>query len=182
MTFPLNNLTDAIANVCPIDGVSIGNESNRASWRIDFKAAATAEQRAAAATVLASFDAEAPPEPDPQAPVLDLKAYAAAKRYVIESGGIVFNAKAIATDRDSQARICATVSYLEQNPSLGVEWKTADGGFLTLNRVAMLALADAVGSRVQACRAKEAEVAAAIDGLTITTTAEIDVAFAEITP
>src|SRR3989304_3818897 len=79
MTFPLNNLTDAIANVCPIDGVSIGNESVRASWRIDFKAAATAEQRAAAATVLASFDAEAPPEPDPQAPVLDLKAYAAAK-------------------------------------------------------------------------------------------------------
>src|SRR3989304_349143 len=82
MTFPLKNLTAAIANVCPIDGVSIGNESVRASWRIDFKAAATAEQRAAAATVLASFDAEAPPEPDPQAPVLDLKAYAAAKRYV----------------------------------------------------------------------------------------------------
>jgi len=182
MTFPLKNLTAAIANVCPIDGVSIGNESVRASWRIDFKAAATAEQRAAAATVLASFDAEAPPEPDPQAPVLDLKAYAAAKRYVVESGGIVFNAKAIATDRDSQARICATVSYLEQNPALSVEWKTADGGFLTLNRAGMLALADAVGLRVQACRAKEAEVAAAIDGATIATTAEIDAAFAKLAP
>lgn len=40
----------------PIDGVSIGKASDKATWRIDFKLEATPEQRAAAQQVLQDFD------------------------------------------------------------------------------------------------------------------------------
>jgi hypothetical protein len=52
-----NALHAAIEAVCPIDGVSIGRQDEKATWRIDFKDDATKEQRAAAASVIRSFDA-----------------------------------------------------------------------------------------------------------------------------
>lgn len=54
------DLTNAIAAVCPIYGVS----GDRASLRIDFRDEATPEQRAAAEAIAASFDwdAQSPPE------------------------------------------------------------------------------------------------------------------------
>jgi len=57
----LNNevqlLHEAIAAVCPIAGVSIGSKTfDRAKVRIDFDQAATAQQRADAQAVVASFD------------------------------------------------------------------------------------------------------------------------------
>jgi hypothetical protein len=48
----LQRLHEAVAAVCPIDGIS-GVEG---AIRIDYKAAATAGERAAAETALASFD------------------------------------------------------------------------------------------------------------------------------
>lgn len=50
------SLHEAISAICPIDGVSIGDPSNKATWRIDFAAAATAQQRAAATAIIASFN------------------------------------------------------------------------------------------------------------------------------
>lgn len=50
----------AIAAVCPIEGVSIGVEEDKSTWRIDFLAAATPAQRKAAAAVVAAFDIAAP--------------------------------------------------------------------------------------------------------------------------
>jgi hypothetical protein len=49
-------LDTAVKAVCPIHGVSFGRVGDKATWRIDFKDEATAEQRAAAQDVLASFD------------------------------------------------------------------------------------------------------------------------------
>lgn len=46
----------AIREVCPIHGVSIGHESDKATWRISFKAEATAQQRTAAQSVVGAFD------------------------------------------------------------------------------------------------------------------------------
>lgn len=43
----------------PIDGVSIGDENDVSTWRIDFKDGVTAEQRAAALQVIAQFDMQA---------------------------------------------------------------------------------------------------------------------------
>ncbi len=42
----------------PIYGVSIGNESDRTTWRIDFKSTATATHRSQAATILANYNVE----------------------------------------------------------------------------------------------------------------------------
>lgn len=48
---------EAIRAVCPeVDGVSIGDVNNRATWRVDFRPAATAQQRAAAQTVVNTVD------------------------------------------------------------------------------------------------------------------------------
>ena len=49
-------LTEQIAAVCPIHGVSIGRRADKNTWRIDFKDEATAAQRRAAAAALAAFD------------------------------------------------------------------------------------------------------------------------------
>jgi hypothetical protein len=48
-------LHEAISVVAPIDGVSIGDPENRATWSINFKAEATSDQITAAQTVLAGF-------------------------------------------------------------------------------------------------------------------------------
>lgn len=53
-------LDERIQAVCPIDGVAIGDPADKDTWRVDFKPEATAEQRAAAAAVMAAFDADAP--------------------------------------------------------------------------------------------------------------------------
>lgn len=50
------DLHAAIAAVCPIDGVSIGRKNDKATWRIDFRDNATADQRAAAEGIKAAFD------------------------------------------------------------------------------------------------------------------------------
>lgn len=56
MADPARRLNDAIAAVCPIDGVSVGVPGDGATVRIFFAAGATANQRTAAAAALAGFD------------------------------------------------------------------------------------------------------------------------------
>ena len=46
----------AIAAVCQIGGISIGDENDKTTWRIDFADGATEEQKALAAAALAAFD------------------------------------------------------------------------------------------------------------------------------
>lgn len=48
-------LHNEISKVCPIVGVSIGDENDKATWRIDFKNEATKEQKQKAMTILNSF-------------------------------------------------------------------------------------------------------------------------------
>jgi len=60
-----SDLDTAIRAVCPhIDGVSIGRVDDKTTWRIDFRAEAIAEERAAAATVVENFDASALDTPE----------------------------------------------------------------------------------------------------------------------
>lgn len=49
---------DRILSVAPIVGVSIGREDDRATWRIDFKPEATADQRVTAQAMIAAFDVD----------------------------------------------------------------------------------------------------------------------------
>lgn len=53
----------AVVAVAPIHGVAIVDEQDRSTWRIDFDASATQEQRGAAQEVLEEFDPIPPPIP-----------------------------------------------------------------------------------------------------------------------
>jgi hypothetical protein len=55
----------AVAAVCPIDGVSIGEKLDKSTWRIDFKLEATAQQRLAAGVAVQNFDVNAALNPPP---------------------------------------------------------------------------------------------------------------------
>lgn len=50
-----SDLHEAVAAVCPIEGVRLGDRVDRATWKIDFAPRATKEQRAAAQQALRDF-------------------------------------------------------------------------------------------------------------------------------
>ena len=60
MSFDRGKLHEAIAAVCPIEGVRIGRVDDRASWAVVAKPEATPEQLQAAIEALAAFDPDAP--------------------------------------------------------------------------------------------------------------------------
>ncbi len=56
-------LHEAVAAVCPIDGVSVGNKSNKLTWTAQFKPQATQGQKDAAQAVIDAFVwGESPPD------------------------------------------------------------------------------------------------------------------------
>lgn len=57
----ISKLDSAVKAVCPIHGVSVGDAADKATWRIDHKDEATAQQKVAAQSVVDAFD---PAEPD----------------------------------------------------------------------------------------------------------------------
>ncbi|SCB51856.1 DUF4376 domain-containing protein [Rhizobium lusitanum] len=109
------------------------------------------------------------PEPIP----VDLYAYAAIKRYAVETGGVVIDGMRVMTDRQSQSLITGAYNYVQANPEVTVKFKTA-AGFVELTAAQMTAIANAVGAHVQASFAAEGEVDKQIIAGTITTTTEID--------
>jgi hypothetical protein len=109
------------------------------------------------------------PEPVP----VDLQAYAAAKRYAVETGGIVLNGMSVMTDRQSQALITGAYAYVQANPTVTVSFKTPSG-FVNLAAAEVTAVANAVGAHVQASFAAEDAVVQGIAAGTIKTAADID--------
>ncbi|NTI27680.1 DUF4376 domain-containing protein [Rhizobium rhizogenes] len=106
---------------------------------------------------------------------VDLAAYAASKRYSVETGGYTFNGHPIATDRDSQGKITSVaVAATTVGSSFSTEWKCVDGTFLTLNHDDAISMATAVMIFVSNCFATEASVVGAITAGTTTTMAAID--------
>lgn len=97
----------------------------------------------------------------------NLKAYAAQKRFEVETGGITIAGVAVATDRESQSLINGAYSAVQRDPQRVIDWKGANG-FVLLDAAAVTSLADAVAAHVQAAFATEATVSAMIDaGLTV---------------
>lgn len=109
-----------------------------------------------------------------------LETYAAARRFAIETGGLTVGGSRIATDRQSQSMLVGAFNLMQVNPSATIKYKTDSGVFLAADAALVQALAVAVGNHVQACFAKEADVAAAITAGTIVTRAAIDAAFSAI--
>lgn len=86
----------------------------------------------------------------------------AAKRFTVETGGIIVQGLPIDTSRDSQNLITGAALAADRDPAYRVKWKTA-GGFVELSATQLLALADAVRKHVQACFNREADLADAVD-------------------
>lgn len=93
-----------------------------------------------------------------------LVSMAAAKRYAVETGGMMFGGNLVITDRDSQYMISGAVNAVNLDPTRIIMFKTASG-FVSLDAVAILALARAVADHVQACFAREGELVDLINQL-----------------
>ena len=125
-----------------------------------------------------SEDPEAEPSPEP-APV-DLAAYGAHRRWFTETSGCRFNNWPVKTDAESQAKITAERLAVEAGVRLDTDlWKFADGEFRVLTNEEMTGLSNTVREHVRNCFAREGWVQLAIANGDITTTAEIDEAFAD---
>lgn len=142
-----------------------------------------ADLQAAAANAFASYAGQNPPEQIVGSVPLTgdalkaaLKAYAAQKRYQVETGGMTFMGMPIPTDRETQAKLSGAVVAFQAGALTGsIDWKTA-AGWVQLDQTAVTGLASAVAAHVQAAFSSEKSVSAAIDAETITTTAEINAA------
>lgn len=59
-----SDLDQAIRAVCPINGVSIGDEADRSTWSIDYADDATDDQKEAAEALLQTWDPSTETAPD----------------------------------------------------------------------------------------------------------------------
>jgi len=118
--------------------------------------------------------ADAPPAP-PAPTKEQLAAYAADKRWRVETAGIMVGGVPVATDDRSKIMIIGARVKANSDPDFTTEWKTP-AGFVTIDAATITAISDAVQAHVAACFAAEAAILAEIEGETITETAEIDAA------
>lgn len=94
------------------------------------------------------------------------KAEIAAWRYVQETKGVVLNGSTIKTDRESQATISGAYSSLKDGLITSVDWKTAEGAFVTLGVAEIAAIAQAVAQHVQGSFTAEKALVQQVDAAT----------------
>lgn len=82
----------------------------------------------------------------------------AAARYAEETAGITLGGSLIATGRGDQARINGAWAFTQANPEATIRFKSASG-WQNLTAAQIDAIATGVGSHVQACFAREGELA-----------------------
>lgn len=130
---------------------------------------------------MAYADGDFGPAPEPEPPVLtdaELIAYAADRRWRREVGGILVGTVPVATDDRSKLMITGARLAAGADPAWSTVWHGADGQTYPVDAAAMVAISDAVQAHVNSSFATFASVKAAIDAGEITTTDEIDAAFA----
>ena len=89
----------------------------------------------------------------------DLKLAAlAAKRWSVETGGIMFGGMFIKTDEDTQRKITGAYVQATRNPTLVVRWKVAPATFVTLDADTIIMIGDAVTAHIQAAFDRESEL------------------------
>jgi hypothetical protein len=94
------------------------------------------------------------------------KAEIAAWRYLEETKGVSLGGSTIKTDRESQATISGAYSSLKDGLIASVDWKTADGAFVTLGITEIAAIAQAVAQHVQSSFTAEKTLALQVDAAT----------------
>lgn len=107
----------------------------------------------------------------------ELLAHAAERRWRAEIGGTTWSGWAVATDRESQAKIIAERLAIEAGERADPDgWKFADGVFRMIGNAGFVALSNAVRGHVRACFALEAQVRAAIEEGAVTSFEAVDAA------
>lgn len=94
------------------------------------------------------------------------KAEIASWRYTEETKGVALNGSTIKTDRESQATISGAYSSLKDGLITSVDWKTADGSFVTLGVTEIAAIAQAVAQHVQGSFTAEKALVQQVDAAT----------------
>lgn len=107
------------------------------------------------------------------ATIPNLIAYAANKRYSLETGGMTINGVTVDTSRDSQTMINGAYIYMTTSGATTISYK-ANSGWITIDAATVKAIALAIGQHVQTCFNSEKAIDDAINAGTITTFAEID--------
>lgn len=118
----------------------------------------------------AFFPATVPPSKE------ELTAYLASVRYTCQTSGVSWNGITVPTGNYDRGMISDAVAYME-NAGIATTTFKVNGAFQTLDLNTMKQLAMLVGSHVQACFAKEAELSAQIESGALTSYAGIDAAF-----
>jgi hypothetical protein len=109
---------------------------------------------------------EPEPEPPPPPTLAELRAARlaelAAKRWAVETAGIVVAGHVVRTDRESQALISGAYQLAAVEPEAVTRFK-ASSGWVDLSGAEVQAVALAVARHVRQCFAREAELAAAVE-------------------
>lgn len=116
-----------------------------------------------------------PPPPPPPAPA-DLLAYAADKRWRVETGGIMVADIPVATDDRSKLLVLGAARLAYASEAFTTPFKAADGSLHTLTAAQVIAISDAGSAHVQATFETFAAVAEQIEAGAITTFAAVDAA------
>ncbi|MQB09510.1 DUF4376 domain-containing protein [Agrobacterium sp. ICMP 6402] len=150
-----------LADINPVDvyHVDIANTFVPATKKV--KAGWTYDGETFAAPVVAAKTAD------------ELRAYASAKRFAVETGGIVVNGARIDTSRDSQSMVANAHAYIVNSGAASTAFKSLSG-WMTLSGAEIKATALAVGAHVQASFVVEKAIDALITSGEITEIAEID--------
>lgn len=102
-------------------------------------------------------------------PEPDYPAIIAARRYEAEVGGVTLNGLQVNTDDRSKLLINGAALEATIDPAYVMQWKTP-GGFVELTGEQVIGIARAVRAHVQACFDREAELLAALEAGTLTST------------
>jgi len=97
------------------------------------------------------------PEPADEVAV-DFKALIADRRWIRMCRGITVNGVDIDTDDASQIRINGAALSAMIDPEYTVDWKSADGTWVSLNAAQIIEMAKSIRNYVQACYDREREL------------------------
>jgi hypothetical protein len=111
---------------------------------------------------------------------VDLYAYATAVRDKTLGAGITVNGQPFATDPITTMSLNSAFIYTQGKTGETFQWKLPDGSFVTLDKAGVAALQTCVAEYGQSCYQCESDTIMAIDAGTITTSAQVDAAFAAI--
>lgn len=109
----------------------------------------------------------------------DLTAYARAARYAKETGGFMFNGHRVATDDRSKSLILGSLVASQRDANWSTIWQE-DAGEFNVNGAIIAAMFDAMQGHVNQCFTIYSSVASGITGGTVTTTAQVDAAYADV--